>query len=292
MADDSACTNSSAYKFGVLAADELPALRAHLLATAATISPSLFGTILLTQEGLNIRLSGPTQAVHAMQAVLSALHPNIGHIVFKDSLSATPTLRKFLVRIKKEVISMGMPSVNPARDGLATHISPLEFKAWMDEKKDMVVLDTRNDYEVRLGTFDNAIDLDIKSFRAFPDVAKAKLEAVPKEKPVVMFCTGGVRCEKASYALLEHGHTNVYQLDGGILKYFEDCGGAHYNGDCYIYDDRVALTPALTKATDIAMCFVCRSPLTAAEQASCDFTHGVSCPYCVGGKRSDFRSQP
>ncbi|OQR86548.1 hypothetical protein ACHHYP_10438 [Achlya hypogyna] len=284
------CTNSSAYKFGVLSAEELPALRQELLEKAAAISPELYGTILLTQEGLNIRLSGPTPAVLAMQQVLNSLHPNLGSIYFKDSLSSGPTLRKFLVRIKKEVISMGMPSVQPAMTGLAAHVSPCEFKAWMDAGKDMLVLDTRNDYEVRLGTFKSAVDLGIKSFRVFPDAAKEQLKEVPKTKPIVMFCTGGVRCEKASYALLQSGHENVFQLDGGILKYFEDCGDAHYNGDCYIYDDRVALTPALTKAEHIAMCYVCRNPLTLAEQSSPEFVPQQSCPYCFGGKRTDFRS--
>ncbi|OQS05387.1 hypothetical protein THRCLA_02471 [Thraustotheca clavata] len=280
------CTNSSAYKFGVLRTDELPLLRQALLDKAKEISPQLFGTILLTEEGLNIRLSGPNKDVLEMQKFMNTLHPNIGTILFKDSYTKEPTLRKFLVRIKKEVISMGMPSVQPAVDGLAVHISPNEFKTWMDNDKDMLILDTRNDYEVRLGTFENAVDLDIKSFRVFPQVAKEKLQTIPKDKPIVMFCTGGVRCEKASYALLQEGYQNVYQLDGGILKYFEECGGAHYNGDCYIYDDRVALTPSLTKSQDIGICFVCRQPLTKEERNSPEFVSKTSCPYCIGGKRA------
>jgi UPF0176 protein len=124
----------------------------------------------------------------------------------------------------------------------------------------------------------------------FPEVAKQKLANVPKEKPIVMFCTGGIRCEKASYALLQEGHTQVYQLDGGILRYFEKCGGAHYKGHCYIYDDRVAITPSLEKAPDISMCFQCRSPLSSDEQLSVEYVPQVSCPYCFGGKRSDFRA--
>lgn len=141
---------------------------------------------------------------------------------------------------------------------------------------------------MRLGTFDKALDLNIKSFRAFPSEAKAQLRDVPKEKPIVMFCTGGVRCEKASYVLLGAGHKQVYQLDGGILKYFEQVGGAHYKGDCYIFDDRVALTPELAEARAIA-CFVCRSPLSEADQQSPDYAPEQHCPYCKHGKL-DFRT--
>jgi UPF0176 protein len=150
-----------------------------------------------------------------------------------------------------------------------------------------VTFGRRNDYEVRLGTFENAVDLSIKSFRAFPAGARAQLQQVPKEKPVVMFCTGGVRCEKASYALLNDGHKEVYQLDGGILKYFEKVGGAHFKGDCYVFDDRVALQPDLTEAAVIS-CFCCRSPLTEEDQRSPDFELDKHCPYCKHGKQ-DFR---
>ena len=147
----------------------------------------------------------------------------------------------------------------------------------------VVISYRRNDYEVRLGTFDKAVDLGIKTFRAFPREARAQLQQVPKEKPIVMFCTGGVRCEKASYALLNDGHKEVYQLDGGILKYFETVGDAHYKGDCFIFDDRVALTPDLTEAT-IVCCFVCRSPLSEEEQRSPDYAVNKHCPYCRAGQ--------
>jgi UPF0176 protein len=130
--------------------------------------------------------------------------------------------------------------------------------------------------------------LEIKSFRAFPQEVKKQLEDVPKEKPIVMFCTGGVRCEKASYVLINEGYKEVYQLDGGILKYFEKCGGAHYKGDCYIFDDRVALKPDLTEGSAIA-CFVCRSPLSEEDQKSSDYVPEKQCKYCKDGK-SDFRS--
>ncbi|KAL4177043.1 hypothetical protein KRP22_001979 [Phytophthora ramorum] len=285
---EAAYVNSSAYGFCVLSAERLPKLKQQLLtATARFGDDKLRGTILLSVEGVNIRLSGTSEAVAAMKEAISALHSEMRGFEFKDSYSERMTLPRMLVKIKKEVISMGMEEVNPAADGLAAHISAQEFKAWMDDGKDMVILDTRNDYEVRLGTFENAVDLNIKSFRAFPSEARQQLQQVPKEKAIVMFCTGGVRCEKASYALLNDGRKEVYQLDGGILKYFEKVGGAHYKGDCYIFDDRVALKPDLTEAA-VTSCFSCRSPLTEEDRLSPDYELNKHCPYCKNGKQ-DFR---
>ncbi|EEY53297.1 uncharacterized protein PITG_06938 [Phytophthora infestans T30-4] len=280
--------NSSAYGFCVFDAKRLPELKQQLLLKAAQFGEDrLRGTILLSTEGVNIRLSGTPEAVEAMKDTIASIHSEIRGLEFKDSYSDRMTLPRMLVKVKKEVISMGMNEVNPAVDGLAAHVSAEEFKTWMDDGKDMVVLDTRNDYEVRLGTFEKAVDLNIKSFRAFPEEARAQLQQVPKEKPIVMFCTGGVRCEKASYALLNDGHKEVYQLDGGILKYFEKVGGAHYKGDCYIFDDRVALKPDLTEAA-VESCFTCRSPLTEEDQHSPDYEPNKHCPFCKNGKQ-DFR---
>uniref|UniRef100_K3XA00 Rhodanese domain-containing protein n=1 Tax=Globisporangium ultimum (strain ATCC 200006 / CBS 805.95 / DAOM BR144) TaxID=431595 RepID=K3XA00_GLOUD len=291
--DNNAIVNSSAYGFCVFKASDLLALKTRLLDRATKWSgvdnneQQLRGTILLSEEGVNIRLSGTRGSVEAMKAELRGLHPDLSSMEFKDSMSSRLTLPRMLVKVKKEVISMGVDEVRPAKDGLAAHISAEDFKQWLDEDKDMVVLDTRNDYEVRLGTFDKAVDLNIKSFRAFPSEVKAQLRDVPKEKPIVMFCTGGVRCEKASYVLLQDGHQQVYQLDGGILKYFEKVGGAHYNGDCYIFDDRVALRSNLSEGSAIA-CFVCRSPLSEHDQCSPDYIPEMQCSYCKHGK-SDFR---
>ncbi|CAH0488192.1 unnamed protein product [Peronospora farinosa] len=272
--------NSSAYGFCVFLAERLPDLKSHLLEVAAAFGmDQLRGTILLSTEGVNVRLSGTLEAVEAMKVAIVGLSSEMCGLEFKDSYSERMTLPRMLVRIKKEVISMGLTKVNPAVDGLAAHISAEEFKTWIDDGKDMLILDTRNDYEVRLGTFKDAVDLDIKTFRAFPDQARTQLQQVPKEKPVVMFCTGGVRCEKASYALLNEGHKEVYQLDGGILKYFEKVGGAHFKGDCFIFDDRVALKPDLTEAA-VVCCFICRNPLTKEEQSSPDYVVNKHCSYC------------
>ena len=193
-----------------------------------------------------------------------------------------------LVKLKQESIAMGREDIQVADHGSAPSISATEFKAWLDQEKEMLVLDTRNDYEVRLGTFERAQDLSIKSFRAFPTAAAEQLEKEPRDKPIVMFCTGGIRCEKASYCLQKQGFNNVYQLDGGILRYFETCGGAHYRGDCYVFDNRVAVSPALEE-TQMTMCFKCRAPLKPHETQLDSYRLNQSCCYCVHGK-TDFRS--
>ena len=143
----------------------------------------------------------------------------------------------------------------------------------------MHVLDTRNDYELRIGTFANAIDLDIPSFRAFPEAIQGLPDSM-KDEEIVMFCTGGIRCEKASIIMMEAGFNNVKQLQGGILGYFESVGGEHWDGDCFVFDQRVAVNPSLEE-TDAVVCFACREPLTVKEQASPDYVLGTSCPFCI-----------
>lgn len=288
-------TNSSAYVFCSLTRVELETLKSDLVQLGATYGESqLCGTILLSEEGLNLRLSGTHEAIEAFQAYFST-HTCVvfRQMKFKNSFSLELTLRRYWVKIKKEIIALGMDTIQPARQGRAAHISPEEFQVWMREKKhEMLILDTRNDYEVRLGTFEGAKDLNIRNFRAFPEAAQEQLGHVAKDTPVVMFCTGGVRCEKASYCLREQGFNDVYQLDGGILNYFETFpGGPHYDGQCYIFDDRVALNCNLEEDTSITSCYKCRSPLTREEQALESFQPNHSCKYCCNGKQ-DFRHAP
>ena len=174
---------------------------------------------------------------------------------------------------------MGLDHIQP-EFFTGEEIEPADLKAMLDDGTFVHVLDTRNDYELRVGTFENAIDLDIRSFRAFPEAIKSLPETM-KDEPVVMFCTGGIRCEKASAIMIEAGFTNVKQLKGGILGYFETVGGDHWNGDCFVFDQRVAVNPALQE-TETVVCFACRQPLSLEEQASQDYVVGESCPYCIG----------
>ncbi len=161
------------------------------------------------------------------------------------------------------------------------HIKPSDFKLLLDERQDILVLDTRNDYEVRIGSFEGAIDLGISSFREFPEAINS-LPDEYKSKQVVMYCTGGIRCEKASAVMLNAGFSDVKQLEGGVLGYFEECGGSHWNGDCFVFDQRVAIDHKLSETT-IEMCFKCREPLSVKEQKSDNYLVGEYCPYCFPG---------
>ena len=199
-------------------------------------------------------------------------------IPLKVSYTEYQPFNRMNVRKKNEIISVGLDHIRPA-DFTGEEIEPQSFKAMLDAGELVHVLDTRNDYELRVGTFEDAIDLDIRTFRAFPDAIKQLPDAM-KDEPVVMFCTGGIRCEKASAIMIEAGFTNVKQLKGGVLGYFEEVGGDHWNGDCFVFDQRVAVNPSLNE-TDVVVCFACREPLSTKEQASPDYVVGVSCPYCI-----------
>lgn len=236
----------------------------------------LLGTILLSTEGINFFLCGDQAGIDGFLNYLES-DERFVDIPLKISHSEKLAFRRMNVRLKKEIISMGMDEIRPA-DYTGDAISPTEFKHWLDEGRDITILDTRNDYEIRIGTFENAVDLDISTFRTFPDaVANSDLD---KEKTVVMFCTGGIRCEKASALMLNQGFQDVRQLEGGVLGYFEEVGGAHWNGDCFVFDRRVAVDPEMN-VTGAEVCFACREPLTEEELNSPLYVPAVSCPYCL-----------
>ena len=236
----------------------------------------LLGTILLSTEGINFFLCGDQAGIDGFLNYLES-DERFVDIPLKISHSEKLAFRRMNVRLKKEIISMGMDEIRPA-DYTGDAISPTEFKHWLDEGRDITILDTRNDYEIRIGTFENAVDLDISTFRTFPDaVANSDLD---KEKTVVMFCTGGIRCEKASALMLNQGFQDVRQLEGGVLGYFEEVGGAHWDGDCFVFDRRVAVDPQLN-VTGAEVCFACREPLTEEELNSPLYVPAVSCPYCL-----------
>ena len=272
--------NFSAYKFAPL--DGLPALRVHLQAVCR--DAALRGTILLSPEGINLFVAGTRANLETLLATLRAV-PGLADLTPKESLSADQPFNRMLVKIKKEIIAFGVEGVDPARRPSAK-LSPRTLKQWLDEGRPVTLLDTRNDYEVKLGTFRGAMIPHIENFRDFP-AAVEKLPASLKEQPIVMFCTGGIRCEKAGPFMEMSGFKNVHQLDGGILKYFEECGGAHYDGECFVFDRRVGVDSAL-RETKSVLCFNCQTPLTVAEQQDPRYVPDVSCPYCwkeaVGAK--------
>jgi UPF0176 protein len=230
--------NIAAYRFVSLQA--LPTLREQLHAAAQ--AQDLKGTILLAEEGINLFLAGSHAGIAGFVATMDA-DPRLARMTFKRSESATQPFRKLLVKIKREIIRMDQPQVRPA-EAPAPSVAPAKLKAWLDqghddEGRELVLLDTRNAFEVEHGTFDGAIHPDIAKFSEYPD----KLQ--PAEsfagKTIITFCTGGIRCEKAAPWMLQAGYQNVLQLQGGILQYFEDCGSAHYHGDCFVFDERRAL---------------------------------------------------
>jgi RluA family pseudouridine synthase len=273
----SAVTNISTYRFAPLTG--LKSLREELQASCKAWG--LKGTILLSTEGINLFVAGAAESIDLLLAKLRSIH-GLEELTPKVSLSDTQPFNRMLVRLKKEIISFGVEAVRPA-DYTSPKIAPKELKRWLDEGKPVTLLDTRNDYEVKLGTFKGAIDPDIKTFRGFPDAVRNLPEEL-KDQPVVMFCTGGIRCEKAGPFMEMEGFKNIYQLDGGILKYFEECGGDHYDGDCFVFDQRVGVDPALCES-DHAVCFACLAPLDATDQEDPRYVQGKSCPHC-------FKSEP
>ncbi len=264
--------NIAAYKFAAL--PELRSLRARLLALCK--GWELKGTILLSVEGINLFVVGERGKIDLLLAELRTI-PGLADLQPKVSETDHQPFRRMLVRLKKEIIAFGVEGINPA-ERTSPKLAAKELKQWLDEGRAVTLLDTRNDYEVKLGTFKNALPIGVDHFRNFPDAVR-RLPPALKEQPIVMFCTGGIRCEKAGPFMEREGFKNIFQLDGGILKYFEDCGGAHYDGECFVFDQRVGLDPSLQE-TEAEQCFRCQTPLTEADQADERYVSGQSCPYC------------
>ena len=242
--------NISAYKFVPIA--DASALRDLLHTRAEALG--LKGTILLAPEGINLFLAAPADAVHAFVAALRE-DPRFADVSPKESWSATQPFKKMLVKVKREIIRMDHPTIQPDFThpaGRAPAVTAATVKRWLDAGVDdagrpVVTLDTRNAFEVDHGSFEGAIDWRIEKFSEFPQALrthKAELEG----KTVVSFCTGGIRCEKAAILMREEGLEHVYQLEGGILKYFEEAGNAHFHGGCFVFDEREALDAELRPA--------------------------------------------
>jgi UPF0176 protein len=230
--------NIAAYRFVCL--DRLPQLRDEIGTRCKSLR--LKGTVLIAPEGINLFLAGAAADVETCLDALRA-DERFSAIEVKRSWSATQPFKRLLVKIKREIVSMRRPEIDPLK-APAPRLAPRELKRWLDEGRDIVLLDTRNQFEVDLGSFENTLALGLKSFSDLPRATPALADEL-KHRPIVTFCTGGIRCEKAAPWLISQGFREVYQLDGGILNYFERCGGAHFRGACFVFDQRVALDPEL-----------------------------------------------
>lgn len=267
-----AIVNVAAYLFTPL--DRLPERREALKTLCR--AENLKGTILLSPEGINLFMAGPRAGVDRLVETLRS-DPLMAALTTKESFSDRQPFRRLLVKVKKEIIAFGIESVAP-QTYTSKKLPATQLKQWLDEGRPITLLDTRNDYEVDLGTFRSALPIGVQNFRDFP-AAVRRLPEELKEQPIVMFCTGGIRCEKAGPFMEQEGFREIYQLEGGILQYFQDCGGAHYDGDCFVFDHRVALNPQLEE-TATTQCYACQHPLTLEDQQSERYVCEVSCPYC------------
>lgn len=264
--------NIAAYKFATL--DRLPERRVEL--KSLCVDAQLKGTILISPEGINMFIAGSRSSVDRLLEHVKA-DPLFIDLEVKESFSEQQPFNRMLVRIKNEIIAFGVDGIDP-REKTSPRVTAQQLKQWIDEGRDIALLDVRNDYEVEIGTFADALPVGVDHFRDFPEAIQALPEEL-KGKTIVTFCTGGIRCEKAGPLMEREGFNSVYQLDGGILKYFEEIGGEHYNGDCFVFDQRVAVDPGL-KETDVEQCFACLSPLSADDQKSEHYIVGHSCPHC------------
>ena len=267
---------ASFYKFVTLAAPREVATR--LGARARELG--LLGTLLFAEEGLNASVAGAPQVIAEFLAYVRAQpgFDTLGDV--RESLHAAAPFRRLKIKIKREIVSMGVADIAPAHM-TGTHVEPRDWHALL-ASPDLLLIDARNSYEHRVGSFAGALDLGMHSFREFPARIDAEL-ARSGAKSVAMFCTGGIRCEKASAYLLAHGCQEVYQLSGGILRYLEETPReeSQWQGECFVFDQRVALDTTLTPG-EHQLCFACRHPLNAADRASPLYRQAECCPYCHG----------
>lgn len=268
------------YKFVEL--PDFAALKAPLLECCER--NGVKGTLLLASEGINGTIAGSPEGVRAVLAHLRS-DSRLVDLTHKESTAAKPPFYRMKVRLKREIVTLGVPEVNPARMA-GTYVKPEHWNELIQDPN-VVVIDTRNDYEVAIGTFKGAIDPKIKNFRELPAWLRAASELKTKPK-VAMFCTGGIRCEKSTAFLRSEGFHEVYHLEGGILKYLETVPEEQslWQGECFVFDERVAVGHGL-QAGEHELCRSCRYPIGDAEKASPHYVEGVSCPNCYDQKSEE-----
>ena len=261
------------YKFIKLTDREL---LQHQLETCCR-SHNVLGIILLAPEGINATIAGSDAGVRAVLEYLCA-DTQLSDLKWKESCAAEQPFGRLRVRLKKEIITMGVPDIDPTQL-VGTYVKPSEWNALIRDP-DVMVIDTRNDYEVEIGTFKGAINPDLQSFGQLPEWVEQKIDAGARPR-VAMFCTGGIRCEKSTAYLKQAGIQEVYHLEGGILKYLEEIPeeDSLWEGQCFVFDKRVSVGHGL-KVGDYQLCRACRFPLSHADMRSSKYKEGISCPRC------------
>lgn len=267
---------------------DLPKLQAEI--KAVCVENDVGGVLLLAPEGVNGTIAGQGEKLERVVDLIDSL-TGIRQGEVKYSQASEAPYRKIRVRLKKEIITMDAPEANPTKQ-VGKYVAPEDWNALISDPE-VTLIDTRNDYETRVGIFKGAIDPDIEKFTEFKDYIATKMDPA-KQKKVAMFCTGGIRCEKASAYMLAHGFEEVYHLKGGILKYLETIPADQslWEGECFVFDRRVAVGHGLQEGTH-DICYGCREPLSPEDLQSSDFEKGVSCPHCASrldeGKKSVLR---
>ena len=243
----------------------------------ACLKHNIKGTILIAQEGINGTIAGKPDDIHAVLGYLRR-DARLSDLEHKESYADKHPFYRMKVKLKKEIVTMGVPEVNP-NFVVGTYVKPEDWNSIISDP-DVIVLDTRNDYETHIGTFKGAIDPKTTTFREFPHYVEQNLDKT-KHKKVAMFCTGGIRCEKASSYMKQQGFEEVYHLQGGILKYLETVPKEEslWEGECFVFDQRVGVKHGL-EVGEYDQCYACRMPLSPEELKSDKYTPGISCPYC------------
>ncbi|NAX45789.1 rhodanese-related sulfurtransferase [Photobacterium halotolerans] len=241
------------------------------------------GTLLLAKEGINGTVAGKRESIDALLAWFKT-DSRLTDIVYKESFDDHQPFNRSKVKLKKEIVTMGVEGIDP-RHVVGTYVKPKDWNQLIADPE-VFVVDTRNDYEIEVGTFKHAVNPKTETFREFPEYVKENLDPA-KHKKVAMFCTGGIRCEKSTAYLKEQGFDEVYHLEGGILKYLEEVPAEEslWEGECYVFDGRVTVNHQLEKGS-YDMCNACRLPITEQDMQSAQFEKGVSCPKCFD-KHSD-----
>ncbi|MEM8694645.1 MAG: rhodanese-related sulfurtransferase [Pseudomonadota bacterium] len=274
------------YRFTSL--DNRDAMREDLLSVCD--ASGVKGTILLAAEGINGTIAGSPKGIETALAHIRTL-PGCADIEVKYSGASKMPFYRMKVRLKREIVTMGEPGIDPVGD-VGVYVAPEDWNALIADP-DTILIDTRNDYEVAAGTFANAIDPKTPSFRDFPAWFRDNRDALlagREESRVAMFCTGGIRCEKATALLKAEGIDQVYHLKGGILKYLEtvDPADSRWEGECFVFDERVTVTHGLEQGSHV-LCRACRMPVGPAGQASPYYVEGISCPACYERRSAEQR---